>query len=375
MRVGINSLQVRGKKSGVGQYIYCLFEALVPMAPEESFINYVNRYNKHNYDYNHPNYTTRVWGSQHRVKTIRLLNEYLRFPRQLTRDSLTFLHAPSNLLPIRKVCPYLVTIHDMSYFVNTERYTRAKVLYWKMMTKRTLQLADFVISVSQYSKDDILRFFDYPEDRIVVVHSAPHEMFRPLRDDLLIETFLQKYKLKNRRYILNIGTLEPGKNQVRLVKAFHALPLSVRENLKLVIVGDKGWLYEDIFSTIEKLGLRDDVIIAGHVNDNDLICFYNCAEMLAYPSLNEGFGMPVLEAMACDLPVIIADTSALPEIAGDAALRVEPHDIAGMAEAMESVLTDSECKNMLINKGRQRAKKFSWKKTARKTLEVYRRFE
>lgn len=372
MRIGINSLQVRGAKSGVGQYIYCLLGEMIPLDPDIEFINYLSVHNLQNYDFSFSNYKATVWGSRHRSKTIRLLYEYAFLPHQIRHDALDLFHAPSNLLPLRKVCPYVVTIHDMSYFVDPRRYTRSKALYWQTITRRTIKLADCIITDSEYSKQDILRYFSFPEDRIIVIPIAAHSLFRPLGDDLLLESFLHKYKLKNKAYILNVGTLEPGKNQSRLIRAFHLLRQRLRKDISLVIVGDKGWLYEPVFQTVEKLGLRDHVIFTGHVSDDDLVSLYNTALMLVFPALNEGFGLPVLEAMACGLPVIASSTTAIPEIAGDAALLVDPQDTDAIADAMRSVLTNVALRDSLIRKGLQRAKKFTWRKTAQKTLEVYR---
>lgn len=381
-RIGINSLQVRGAKSGVGQYIFCLLENLIPLAPEVEFINYANIYNQHNYRFDFPNYHLRIWGSQAKSKSLRLMYEYAFLPAQLRRDQLALFHAPSNLLPLRKTCPYVVTIHDMSYFVNGRRYTRGKLLYWQTITKRTIKLADLIITISNYSKRDILRFFDYPAEKIIPIYMAPHSIFRRIEDKTALEHFLQKYRLSGKDIILNVGTLEPGKNQKTLIYAFDRLikkfestgALKTASALQLVIVGDKGWLYEDIFQAIEKLKLRDKVLITGHISDMDLLYFYNCARMLVFPSLNEGLGLPVLEAMACGTPVITANTSALPEIAGEAALFVDPYDVEKLATTMEQLLFEENLRQDIIRRGMEHVKKFSWHTAATETLSVYRQF-
>lgn len=382
-RIGINSLQIRGAKSGVGQYIFCLLEQLLPLAPDIDFINYANIYNQQNYKFLEPNYKLMQWGTQHKSKTLRLLYEYAFLPAQLKKDQLALFHAPSNLLPLRKVCPYIVTIHDMSYFVNSSRYPRAKLLYWKAITKRTIKLADLILTVSHYSKQDILRFFDYPAEKIIAIHSAPHKIFRRINDNKILEEFLHKYHLSRKDFILNVGTLEPGKNQKNLIFAFDKLlkklrssqtlePLNSSNSLTLVIVGDKGWFYDDIFQAVARLNLHEKVLITGHVSDEELLYFYNCAKMLVFPALNEGFGLPVLEAMACGTPVIASNTSALPEIAGNAALFIDPYDIDKIAEAMARLLCEENLRADLIQRGLERVKKFDWQKTAQQTLLAYR---
>ncbi len=372
MKVGINSLQVRAARSGVGQYIYCLLEELIPLTRDIEFINYVNKFNRHSYDFKSPNYHAKVWGSGSRIKSLRLLYEYAFFPFTLRKDNVTFLHAPSNLLPLRKPCPFLVTIHDMSYFVDPARYTPTKLFYWRHITRRTIHLADYIITDSEYSKNDILRFFAFPPEKIKVVYLAPHKMFRRVFDSDLKEQFLKRYNLRDRGFILNVGTLEPGKNQKRLVEAFDRVIKKSGEDLKLVIVGDKGWLYKDVLEIIEQKELRERVVVTGHVPAEDLLYFYNCAEMLVFPSLNEGFGMPVLEAMACGLPVITSHVSSLPETAGNAALFVDPLDVDSIAAAIMTLLGDGALREDLVQKGFEHKKRFSWQKTALQTLAVYR---
>jgi glycosyltransferase involved in cell wall biosynthesis len=372
IRAGINSLQVRGAKSGVGRYISCLLEEMLPMATDMEFVNYVNSFNEQNYDFPNNNYRPQPWGSNHASKWVRLLYEYAFLPRQLRKDNLSFFHAPSNLLPMRKACPYIVTIHDMSYFVDTTRYTKSKVFYWQTVTKRTVKLADYIITDSEYSKGDILKFFSFDADKIIPIHIAPHASFKPVDSDLVTDSFLKKYNLKRKRYILNVGTLEPGKNQSRIVQAFHRFLKKTGEDFDLVIVGDKGWLYDDVYRRIERLGLKDRVHITGHIPDEDLVLFYNCALFFIFPSLNEGFGLPVLEAMACGLPVIASHSSALPETAGKAAIFVDPYDVQAIAHTMEDLAGDREQREKYRKKGLERAKKFNWKKTAESTLSVYR---
>lgn len=370
MKIALNALQVRGAKSGVGHYIACLLEALLEIDPTHRYLVLANPYNYFNYQFRSPNYQLEVWGSRARAKTLRLLYEYAFLPSALKRRKVDLFHGPSNLLPLRKVAPYVLTIHDMSYFVDPKRYTRMKVRYWHAVTFRSARLADCIITDSAYSKHDIVKYLDYPSEKIRVIPMAAHRRFRPIRNQEALEEFRNRYGLTH-PYILSVGTLEPGKNLVRVVRAFARLRSKGAGDFHLLLVGDKGWLYHDIFAEVQRCGLQEQVRALGHIPDDDLPLAYNCAELFVFPSLNEGFGLPILEAMACGVPVVTSDCSALPEVAGDAACLVDPYDEAAIAEGMESVLADESKRKGLIERGLSRSAMFSWERTARETLEVY----
>ncbi len=370
MKIALNALQVRGAKSGVGQHIACLLEALLEIDSTNSYLVFASHYNYFNYQFSSPRYQLEIWGSRSKSKTVRLLYEYAFLPCAVRKSKVDLFHGPSNLLPLRKVAPYVLTIHDMSYFVDPKRYTRTKVMYWHAVTYRSARLADFIITVSAYSKQDILKYLDYPSDRIRVIPNAAHRRFRPIRDRVALEEFRNRYRVTH-PYILSVGTLEPGKNLVRVVRAFARLRREGAGDYHLLLVGDIGWLYHEIFAEVRRLGLKEQVRALGHIPDDDLPLAYNCAELLVFPSLNEGFGLPVLEAMACGVPVVTSNCSALPEVAGDAACLVDPYDEAAIARGMESVLGDVSKREDLVQRGLKRSTVFSWKRTARETLEVY----
>jgi len=171
--------------------------------------------------------------------------------------------------------------------------------------------------------------------------------------------------------ILNVGTLEPRKNVVTLMKAFRKLMEKGFDGYKLVIAGDKGWLYEEIFKEVDRSDLKHEILFLGVVRDADLPMLYNCADMFVYPSLYEGFGLPPLEAMACGIPVIISNTSSLPEVIGNAGIMVDPGDVNSLSEAMYNVLEDKELRSQMSKNGLKRAKLFSWEKAAKEILEIY----
>ena len=200
-----------------------------------------------------------------------------------------------------------------------------------------------------------------------MVHLGVESRFRPINN---VEDFRLKNNLPS-KMILNVGTLEPRKNVVSLIKAFEKLKQKGYKDYKLVIAGEKGWLYKQIFKEVEHRDLKKEILFLGVVKDEDLPMLYNCADMFVYPSLYEGFGLPPLEAMACGIPVITSNTSSLPEVIGDAGIMVDPGDVNSLCEAMYNVLTDKELRCQMSKKGLKRAKLFSWEKAANEILEIY----
>jgi len=204
-----------------------------------------------------------------------------------------------------------------------------------------------------------------------VIYTSADPRFKFLRDKEAARSYiLHQYGIKD-PFILYVGTLEPRKNIPTLIHAFAKVKKDGFPQ-KLLLIGGKGWKYEEIFSAINELSLTDQILIPGYVPDEDLVYFYNVADLFVYPSLYEGFGLPPLEAMACGTPVITSNKSSLPEVVGDAALLVDPLDVRALAGAIERVLANEELRAQLSERGLKRAKFFSWKKTAERTWEVYR---
>jgi len=365
-------MQVRAAKSGVGQYIYALLDSAVRLAPDDKFLVYCNHTNQSNYTYDTPNSSTKVWGLNSGRRPVRLAYEYAFLPGTIRRDSLDVFHGASNFLPPRKSCPYVVTIHDLSYHVHPERCPPVRRYYWYAMTARTVKVADRIITISENSRRDIEHFFPDSRDKIRVIAEAAHSRFRPLdapRDAGGMARLDQE--LDNRPFVLYLGTLEPGKNVVRTVQAFDTIAEKFPDHL-LVLAGDKGWLFEPVFEAIASAKHRDRIRYVGHVSDDEAVALFSYADLFVFPSLYEGFGLPPLEAMACGCPVITSNTSSIPEVVGDAAIQVNPESVDDLALAMETVLGSATARDEMRQSGLARAAEFSWEKCARETLEVYR---
>ncbi len=368
MRVALNAMQVRAAKSGVGQHIHGLVEALLAIAPQEHFTLYCSPQNVRNYAFHAPHYEARVWGLPEKARTLRLLYEYTFLPGELARQGYDLFHGLSNFLPPRKVCPYVVTIHDLSYFVHPERCPWLRRQYWYGMTRRTVELADAIITVSHASRRDIEHFFPATRDRIHVIPNAAHGRFRRLNVSQE-QTCLPGLGISF-PYVLFVGTLEPGKNVERVIRAFDAVAGDFPDH-HLVIAGDRGWLYEGIFAAAAEARSRDRIHFIGHQSDDAVVELMNFCDVFVFPSLYEGFGLPPLEAMACGAPVITSNTSSLPEVVGDAALMVDPLSVEEIAAALHKLLGEPDLRREFREKGLARATKFSWKNSAIETLRVY----
>ena len=302
------------------------------------------------------------------VTPIRIAWEQLVQPWTLSLVRADLAHEPLLVTPVLSSCPAVVTIHDLSFARFPRLFRPANRLYLTLMTRLSARRARRFIAVSAYTASESQRLLGIPRGRIDVVYHGVDPAFRPLLTEQ-IEAFRRRAELPQ-RFVLCVGTLEPRKNHIRLVEAF----ARVRERaVKLVLVGGKGWLYDELFGRVEALGMSGDVVFPGYVANDDLPLWYNAAVAFAYPSLYEGFGMPVLEAQACGTPVLTSTASSLPEAAGDGALMVDAHDIDAMAEALDRILTDEPLRRDLRERGLAHARQFTWEKTARETASVYRR--
>lgn len=368
MRIALNAMQVRAAKSGVGQYIHGLVEALLELDPVDKFTLYCSPQNVANYRFSAGNYEARVWGLAEKARTWRLLYEYAFLPGELARQHYDLFHGLSNFLPPRKVCPYVVTIHDLSYYVHPERCPWLRRHYWYAMTRRSIDLADAIVTVSEWSRRDIERFFPEARGRVHVIANAPHRRFRRLERPRE-QTCLSRLGI-DFPYVLFVGTLEPGKNVERVIRAFDAIAPRFPDH-HLIVAGDRGWLYEGIFEAAQTARAAARIHLLGHRNDDEVVELMNFCEVFVFPSLYEGFGLPPLEAMACGAPVVASNVSSLPEVVGEAALLVDPTDISAIAEAMGRVLSDEGLRWDLRQKGLARAGLFSWRKAATETLMVY----
>ena len=294
----------------------------------------------------------------------------LPVPVQWATGPLDLFHSPDFVLPPTSGnIPTLLTVHDLSFLHYPETFPDALVDYLNRIVPWSVNRSTHILADSIATREDLLSLWQVPAEKVTVLYSGVSERFRPLEDSRKITAVRQKYGLDERPYVLAVGTVQPRKNYQMLIRAFR--PVAMHLPHDLAFAGGKGWLDVGMKSEVERQGLNERVRFTGFVADEDLPALYCGASMLAFPSLYEGFGLPVLEAMACGLPCIISDASSLPEVGGDAAIQIPPTNETMWAEAMLGLLTDEEKQAKMIEAGFSQARSFSWNKAARKLVKVY----
>jgi glycosyltransferase involved in cell wall biosynthesis len=279
-------------------------------------------------------------------------------------------HATEHLLPPLRDLPTVLTVHDMIFRLFPEYQKRLNYWYLNATMPLYCRRADAIITVSEYSKRDIVRYYGLEPDKIAVIHEAAAPEFVPA-SPAAVDGIRRRYGLPA-EFAIHVGTIEPRKNLTRLLDALQGL-WDEGLQIPLVVVGAKGWLYSDLFRRLERMEIREAVHFPGYVPSGDLPILYSAATMAVMPSVYEGFGLPVLEAMACGTAVVSSNASSLPEIGGEAARYFDPCDIEAMAEAIRTVWTSEALRAEMRQLGLEQAAKFSWARTAERTREVYER--
>ncbi len=302
---------------------------------------------------------------------VRILWEQGWLPWVLRRLNANIYHGLAFVGPIwGPDIPHIITVHDLSFVRYPETLPVWKARYLRWFTRKSVRRAERVIAVSESTRQDLLRWLSLPPEKVVTVHNGVDERFRPLPEED-VRAWRDRHGLPE-SFFLFVGTLQPRKNLETLVRAYARWRSSIsRPPWPLIIGGAKGWYYERLFALVRELNLTDVVWFLGYVPPADLPYLYNAAEVFLYPSLFEGFGLPVLEAMACGTPVIVADTSSLPEIVGDAGVRVPPLDVDAWTNALADLHKNVNRRRELGEQGRRRAGMFSWERTALHTFNVY----
>ncbi len=289
-------------------------------------------------------------------------------PWELRRLDVDLCHFTNNVASVWSPCPTVLTVHDMSLWLYPQHHYLRRLLAMRPVIPLAVRRADAVIAVSRSTKRDIVRVLGVPETKVHVVYEAPGPAFRRLPSGPALDALRRRYHLPD-RFILFVGTVEPRKNLVRLLGALKSLANSLPHHL--VMAGQRGWKDKGVYAAIESLDLIDRVHRLGFVPLDDLVGLYNLAEALAFPSLHEGFGLPVVEAMACGTPVVTSTSGGLAEVAGDAAEMVDPMAVESIAAGLWRVICEPGRSEDLIQRGALQAQRFSWTVAAAETREVY----
>lgn len=272
-------------------------------------------------------------------------------------------------IPFFRSCKVVSTIHDICFEYYKNVFTRKNFYTQKILIPYTVKHSEFIFTVSNHSKNCITEKYNADPDKIIVTYNAVNDKFCVLkREELNIEQLSKKY-VGGGGYILTVGNLQPRKNLPRLIEAFNQWKKENYNDIKLVIVGKKAWLYSDILKAA--WSESGNIVLTDYVSDSDLVCLYNGAECFIYPSFFEGFGIPPLEAMACGTPVAVANAASLPEIVGDAGLYFSPFSVEEIKNAINKLMTDQKLRKELIEKGFKRKNIFQWKKSADLIIKTY----
>lgn len=366
LTVGLDVSPLGEPRTGIGRYAYELLGALWSVAQDQDIVPVGNRALADRDIPPRPTGSSTVRGPRFPSRaawTFGLL------PFWLPGAGMDLFHGTSYYAPFVRDVPTVVTFHDMTVLARPDLHPAARVLRARAVLRRVAERAAAIITLSESTKLDVTRCLEVAPERIHVVPGAAASCFRPSADPTGGREVLARYRLGGGGFLLAVGTLEPRKNLIRVIEAVGRLRRSGHP-VRLVVAGRRGWNYRPIMQRVNCLGLSDAISFIGFVPDDDLACLMRAAAGLVYPSLCEGFGLPVIEAMASGLPVVTSATGALREVAGGAALLVDPTEVDSIAAGMLAVL-DEGGGRQLRDAGLRRARQFTWHRTARATLSVY----
>ncbi len=370
MRIGLDATALPPQPVGAGNYIIQLIRALSAMVVEEELVVFTQRRGPDLIDLPEDNSVEWVI-VEDRSPGSRLIWEQTRFPKLIQKSGVDLLHSLHYTRPIRLPCASVVTFHDMTFFLYPELHTRARRMFFPQAIRINARKADALIAVSESTREDTIRLLGIPPEKIITTQLGVDPSFRPIIDAGEKRRIVEKYDLPE-QFILYVGLIEPRKNLPMLISAYKRL-IERDMEFKLILVGRYGWMHEQVLNQIENLELETMIQLIGYVPQEDLALVYNLSSLFVYPTVYEGFGLPVLEAMACGIPVVTTDISSLPEIVGEAGILTPVNDVEALYEGIVLGLNDTDLRQKLVHKGQLRAAKFSWERTAQLTMQVYQR--
>lgn len=366
MQIGLDAAALKNQPHGIGNYIKNLVLALPTVAPEEQYSIFLPRRNIRQFS----SLTQRVCLEPcPSSRFFRVLWEQAALPWILKVRKVDVFHGLASAVPPQSTCPSVVTIHDLTTHIMPKQHTAGRSSYLRWMIPQSCRRADAIIAVSESTRRDLVSVLQVPSKKIVVIPLGVDDSFHKVLDPDVLFAVRRKYNLPE-EYILYLGVIEPRKNLGNLVRAYQQAA-DIHEHVPLVLAGSLGWGYKPLLREITESPVRDRVFLSGHIQQEDLAAVYSAASLFVYPSLYEGFGLPVLEAMACGTPVITSNIASLPEVAGEAAILVDPHSPHDIAEAIRRVLAHPDLRQQLSQRGVLRARSFRWDYTARQTHHVY----
>lgn len=390
MRIGIDVRSLLDiEPSGVGEYTFNLLKNIFDEDNENQYVLFYNIFKKSadrllvdNFKDIYANVEVKAYNFPNRI--FNPFVQYFNYPKidKLIGGVDVFFAPNLHFLSLSKNCKKVVSVHDISFRIYPDLFSYRKNVWHSSMVinpSRFITKADKILAVSENTKRDIIKYYHIPEEKIIVTHLSVSEDFKLIKDKLNSEDFKAKQtELKNKyklpdNFLLTLSTLEPRKNITSVIIAFEKLKrqnLEKYKDLELVIAGGRGWKCKDIYKKVENSEFNNQIKLLGYIDRKDKPYIYNAASLFVWPSFYEGFGIPPLEAMASGTVVVTSAVSSLPEVVEDAALIINPFNIAEITKAIDLVLSSPELRSQLVDMGFKQVDKFSWKKTAAKTLQV-----
>lgn len=365
MKIAIDLSIVHGLRTGVGNYAYYLVRGLAAVDRSNQYTLFLNRANCQEFSVTSPNFETVIVPFPLRGL---LWTEHLYFARARL-DQFDVVHVVMGTGPMLGGGRRVITVYDLALSLGLKTASARHKLYWTRLFPVWARRAERLIAISESTQADIERIYHVPSERIRVTHLAASNIYKPLASSALDEFRAARGLAADP--ILYVGTVNTEKNIIRLLQAYRLLRDRHGISNQLILVGKPCLGYDKVVKAAQEMGLSDHVIFTGYVLDEELPFWYNLAHVFVYPSVYEGFGIPAIEAMACGAPVVVSNTSSLPEVVGDAGVLFDPYDVENMAATILAVLTDDALNQGLRHRALERARLFSWEQTARRTIAVY----
>ena len=373
MRIAIDYTAAVNQSAGIGRFVRGLVRAVTTLDDRNEYV-LVHAAPNNGCSVEAPigpNVTTRELRFRERVMTAIWHRLRIPLPVDLVTGPVDIFHAPDYVLPPVSRGITMITVHDLAFLIHPECADQNLRLFLEKAVPRSAARANYIITDSENTRNDVICLLDADPERVFVVPGGVDPSFVPA-DEEAVHQVRCEYELKL-PYVLAVGVIEPRKNFPRLIDAFSRFRVRTGLNYELVIAGGNGWLSDETYREAERSPFSNSVRFTGYVPDRNLAALYSGAEVFAYPSLYEGFGLPVLEAMACGTTVVCANTSSLPECAGDAALLFPPDDPDAIAATLEQACGDTTLRSDLIRRGEQRVAEFQWERAAERLIEIYER--
>lgn len=367
MRIAIDAHSVGAKLAGNESYAVNLIEALAQIDRVNDYTLYVTTAEAYRrFHQRWPNF--KVHTTLPHTPLIRIP---LTLSAELRKNPVDVLHVQFTAPPFCP-CPVVVSLHDLSFEHLPQTFNRRSRTQLRLTVRHSARRAAHILTLSDHTRRDVIDTYSIAQDKVTAIPPAAPAHFCPVTDAMELQRVRHTYGI-NGEYVLSVGSIQPRKNLVRLIKAYAALRDRHTGNRfpKLVLVGKCAWLYDETLRALDETKVRDSVVLTGYVPEADLPVLYSGALCFVYPSYFEGFGLPPLEAMKCGAPVIVGNATSLPEVVGDAGLKVDPFDVSAIASAIEELINNSELRQELKAKGSKRAEMFDWRNTAQQTLKVY----